>query len=293
MIARAPAPGADGVPSGEPAPATASIGAGLVVRRGHGSVTHALHAHESLQAMLVEHGRVELVVRGTPHTAEPGHVVLVESWEPHAVRALPGGATVVMVLVAPDVLAEAASARDRRDLPTVFPMAIRRDAALRRALRTVADLHEARATRLAVDEAVVTAVAGLVRMATGAADADAPGPARGTGAAAVGRALEYLRARAAENVSLDELAAAAHLSKYHLAREFTRRVGRSPHAYQLHVRLGRARQLLVEGRSSAEVALALGFADQSHFTLAFRRAFGVPPGRFVRALVPSPLRRSA
>jgi AraC-like DNA-binding protein/mannose-6-phosphate isomerase-like protein (cupin superfamily) len=260
-------------PSGEP---------GVTVRRGHGRVSHPLHAHEALQVVLVEHGRAEFVVRGTPHAAEPGDVILVESWEPHAVRALPGGASVVMALVAPAVLAAAAPHEERSADVAVFPLAVRRDPALRRALRAVADLQEAGAARLAIDGAVVAAVAALVGVAAGAADV--PGPTRGTSAAAVTRAVEHLRAHAREDVSLDDLAAAAHLSKYHLAREFTRRVGRPPHAYQLHVRLGQARHLLVAGRSSAEVAQTLGFADQSHFTLAFRRAFGVTPGRFVRAL---------
>lgn len=263
---------------------------GLVVRRGHGSVTHPLHAHEALQAVLVEHGRVEFVVRGTPHAAEPGDVVLVESWEPHAVRALPGGASVVMALVAPAILGEVAPSEGQSAHPAVFPLAVRRDAALRRAIRAVADLQEARDARLAVDSAVVAAVLALVRVAAGAADA--PGLGRGTAAAAVGRAVEYLRAHADEDVSLDDLAAAAHLSKYHLAREFTRRVGRPPHAYQLHARLGQARRLLIAGRPSAEVALTLGFADQSHFTLAFRRAFGLPPGRFVRDFGPHRRRRT-
>lgn len=274
-----------------PFPAAArSGGAGVLVRRGHGTVSHSLHAHEALQAVLVEHGRAEFVVRGMPHAAQPGDVILVESWEPHAVRALPGGASVVMALIAPAILAAAAPrGRPSGDL-AVFPLAVRRDPALRRALRAVADRQEARAARLAVDDAVVAAVAALIGVAASAADA--PGPTRGTSAAAVARAVDYLRAHAREDVSLDDLAAAAHLSKYHLAREFTRRVGRPPHAYHLHVRLAQSRHLLIADRSSAEVAQTLGFADQSHFTLAFRRAFGVTPGRFVRALGPRRHRRA-
>lgn len=277
------------VPSPFPA-AARSAGDGVLVRRGHGSVSHPLHAHEAVQAVLVEHGRAEFVLRGMSHAAEPGDVLLVESWEPHAVRALPGGASVVVALVAPAVLAAAAPRGGRSAVPAVFPLAVRRDPALRRALRAVADRQEARAARLAVDGAVVAAVMALVGVAAGAADA--PQSTRGTGAAAVTRAIEYLQAHAREDVSLDALAAAAHLSKYHLAREFTRRVGRPPHAYHLHVRLGQARHLLVAGQSSAEVAQTLGFADQSHFTLAFRRAFGVTPGRFVRTLGPRRHRRA-
>jgi AraC-like DNA-binding protein len=45
-------------------------------------------------------------------------------------------------------------------------------------------------------------------------------------------------------------------------------------------RVERARRLLLDGRSPAEVATATGFYDQSHLTRHFRRLVGVPPGRF-------------
>jgi AraC-like DNA-binding protein len=48
-------------------------------------------------------------------------------------------------------------------------------------------------------------------------------------------------------------------------------------------RLQRARRLLLQGVSLAEAAFACGFADQSHLTRQFRRAYGVTPGRW-RAL---------
>lgn len=47
--------------------------------------------------------------------------------------------------------------------------------------------------------------------------------------------------------------------------------------------LERARELLVEGRGTAAVALDAGFSDQAHFTRRFRAAYGVAPGRY-RAL---------
>jgi AraC-like DNA-binding protein len=40
--------------------------------------------------------------------------------------------------------------------------------------------------------------------------------------------------------------------------------------------------MLAAGRAAADVALAVGFADQSHMTRQFSRAFGVPPARWLR-----------
>ncbi|MBU1002866.1 MAG: AraC family transcriptional regulator [Proteobacteria bacterium] len=82
--------------------------------------------------------------------------------------------------------------------------------------------------------------------------------------------------------SLDELAAMACLSKFHFQRLFVDQAGLSPADYQLQCRISRALDMIASGMPLAEAGLACGFADQSHFTRAFRRAVGVPPGRFLR-----------
>jgi AraC-like DNA-binding protein len=48
----------------------------------------------------------------------------------------------------------------------------------------------------------------------------------------------------------------------------------------------RARELLAAGEPPSAVAWATGFADQSHLTRHFRRAIGVPPGRYQALLAP-------
>ncbi|HXU72847.1 MAG TPA: AraC family transcriptional regulator [Polyangia bacterium] len=94
----------------------------------------------------------------------------------------------------------------------------------------------------------------------------------------VRHAREYLHAHVHGTVSLEDLASAVSASKYHLVHAFHRAVGMPPHRYHLLLRLGRARELLAEGVSQADVAIALGFSDQSHLSRAFKRAFGITPG---------------
>lgn len=119
------------------------------------------------------------------------------------------------------------------------------------------------------------------RHATQRADAPAPG----TEPVAVHRARAYLDAHAAEEVSLSDLGALVGLSPLYLARSFRKAIGVPPHAYQILKRIEAASALLRQGGAPADVALSCGFADQSHMTRQFRRAHGVTPGAFRRALV--------
>lgn len=92
---------------------------------------------------------------------------------------------------------------------------------------------------------------------------------------------DYVEAHLGENVSLDDLAAAVALSRFHFARMFRQSVGTSPHEFVLEQRLARARAML--SRTNAplpDVAASCGFADQSHMNRVFRKRVGQTPGQF-------------
>ncbi|HEV2612200.1 MAG TPA: AraC family transcriptional regulator [Noviherbaspirillum sp.] len=96
-----------------------------------------------------------------------------------------------------------------------------------------------------------------------------------------------MQARMAEDLTqaltLSELAATVGLSPFHAARLFSAAVGMPPHAWRNQLRLNRALGLLRQGTAVAEVAAATGFADQSHFTRHFKRAYGASPGHWQAA----------
>jgi len=100
---------------------------------------------------------------------------------------------------------------------------------------------------------------------------------------AVSDALAFIHANYARELSLADIAAAVHLSPFHLARLFKQSLGESPHQYLIQVRVHSARWLLSAGsgeQSLAELASAVGFADQSHLTRHFKRVTGLTPRQF-------------
>jgi len=98
--------------------------------------------------------------------------------------------------------------------------------------------------------------------------------------ATIRRVRHFIDENYAEPISLTELGRLADLNPFHLHAAFRRETGMPPHAYQIQVRVNRAKEFLRQRRQLSEVALASGFADQSHFTRHFRRLVGVTPGCF-------------
>lgn len=80
---------------------------------------------------------------------------------------------------------------------------------------------------------------------------------------------------------LDDLASLTGRSRFHFSRLFKSSTGMTPHQYVIRRRVERARELLRAGAEIVEVAVAVGFASQSHLTFHIRRAFGCTPGQLV------------
>lgn len=95
----------------------------------------------------------------------------------------------------------------------------------------------------------------------------------------------WIEHRLDEPLTLDAIARQAGLSPYHFSRLFTARMGCSVMAHVRGRRLARAAHRLVEdpGLALVDLAFDCGFESQEAFTRAFKRMFGVAPGRFRRA----------
>jgi AraC family transcriptional regulator len=97
----------------------------------------------------------------------------------------------------------------------------------------------------------------------------------------LGRILERLSVEYAENLSLDDLSREAGVHPVHVSRVFRRCVGEGIGEYVRRLRIRDACEQILDAETSiAALSVGLGFADQSHFTRAFRRVTGITPARF-------------
>jgi AraC family transcriptional regulator len=97
------------------------------------------------------------------------------------------------------------------------------------------------------------------------------------------RALDYIEANLGSKMAIEEMANVVALSKSHFSRAFKRRLGSSPMAYVAVRRVERAKLMMTSTRHGlTEIALACGFADQSHLNRYFRRVVGMSPGLWRR-----------
>jgi AraC-like DNA-binding protein len=102
------------------------------------------------------------------------------------------------------------------------------------------------------------------------------------------RARDLADARYAEPLGVEDMAAAAGLSKAHFSREFRRTFGESPYVYLLTRRLERAAALLRNtDHSVAEICLEVGLQGVGSFTTSFKRMYGVTPTAYRAAKPPA------
>ncbi|MFM0340501.1 helix-turn-helix domain-containing protein [Paraburkholderia fungorum] len=92
------------------------------------------------------------------------------------------------------------------------------------------------------------------------------------------RVTDYIRANLAADLAISELATHAGLSSFHFARVFRHETGETPHQFVTRLRLEEAARLLrATDQTVLHIALAVGFENASHFSVQFKRGYGVTP----------------
>lgn len=235
------------------------------------------HTHEGLAVGVIRHGVESFSCMGTGYYAVENQIIVFNPDEVHTGEAADeDGWEFRMFYFDSELLRTAASlASGRRvDLPA-FGVPVIKDPDLALQICHLHAVLEAETSRLTRQELFLMTFAELARRH---ADVKLPEPSRGRERDAVRKVREYLEANTQRNVALDDLAQLSGLSPYHLVRVFRQEVGLSPHAYFEQVRVHRARRLLKEGALITNVALELGFTDQSHLHRHFKKLTGVTPG---------------
>ena len=104
-------------------------------------------------------------------------------------------------------------------------------------------------------------------------------PIRGLASWQARRVIDHVLAHLDMPIRVEDLAGVTRLSTSHFSRAFKLSFHVSPHAYVIALRLARARALMLESdEQMSQIAAACGFADQAHFSRAFRRKTGCAPG---------------
>jgi AraC family transcriptional regulator len=99
------------------------------------------------------------------------------------------------------------------------------------------------------------------------------------------RALAYIEANLGSKIAIGAVADFVALSKSHFARAFKQSLGSSPMSYVATRRVERAKLMMTSSRERlSDIALACGFADQSHLNRYFRRIVGISPGIWRRSV---------
>lgn len=227
---------------------------------------------------LVTRGGFEFWYRRRAWRHPAGACKLKEPGEIHRDLRVLAPVSGVSLALAPSLMARAAAALELR-APFHFRRVVVADDPVlwQRGLGLAAALGAPVRDRLACESRLVETVTAML-----AGHAEQPLPADPT-ELPLHRAREYLEAHLAEPVSIGALAAAVGQDPFRLIRSFRRTVGVPPYAYLTHLRVARARGLLARGTPPAEVALAVGFCDQSQLNRHFTRRVGVSPGRYARA----------
>jgi len=129
-------------------------------------------------------------------------------------------------------------------------------------------------------EGITTALTALL---FGQTRSDTRGRPSGLSTAQLKRVLDYFHEHLSSDISLESVALLTGLSQSQFARAFRASIGVSPYRWFLNARVKHAQTLLLSGTLRlADIAVRLGFTDQSHFTKAFRRATATTPGEWRR-----------
>ncbi|NLU65678.1 AraC family transcriptional regulator [Streptomyces sp. HNM0574] len=216
---------------------------------------------------------------GGVHSAGPGGLALINPDTPHTGRAgTPGGWRYDVLYPEPELVAEVAAETTAVRGTAGFAAPVVHDPETAR-LVTGVHLAAERGQSLAADSLLRLAVARLLHRHGG------PLPERtvaSAGARRAARARAILQERMTRPPTLERLAAEVGCAPFALLRAYRETYGMPPHAWLTDARVHRARELLERGLPPAEVAAAVGLADQPHLNRHFSRIVGVPPGAYQR-----------
>jgi AraC-like DNA-binding protein len=258
---------------------TGPVGGVELLRAWFAGEAYEKHRHDTYAIGLTDCGVQVFDYRGAVQASTPGQVVVLYPDEVHDGRAgTEDGFGYRIIYAEPSHLSEALQVLCGRPCPLPFVSEpVSTNAKLSQAIQGA---FQSPLEALAVDSLMIDLAEGLM---AGERGGGRPVASPRVDVPVIERARQFLDAERTRVVHSTELESITGLTRYDLARQFKVMCGTSPYRYLLMRRLEFARQRMHRERPLVEVACEAGFADQAHFTRAFKAAFGLTPARY-RAL---------
>lgn len=252
-------------------PAPRAAGMERIEARFHGNAFD-LHRHDTYAIGVTLYGVQRFRYRGQTHRSLPGQIIILHPDELHDGGAgTEDGLRYRMLYLEPSLMLDCLGGGS---LPFVGN-AVVTDRDLRATLLSALGPLDQQLDELFVVDFMTQLMQSLARHAGQPAK-----PVAKTAWRAASLARDYLEENVARIVRSDELEAITGLDRYALSRHFRATFSTSPHRFLLMRRLQRARRMIEADEPLAQIAIAAGFSDQSHFNRHFKKAFGVTPGRW-------------
>jgi AraC-like DNA-binding protein len=251
------------------------VGAGAAgierVEARFGGPAFSLHRHDTYALGITISGVQQFRYRGARRICLPGQLHFLHPDELHdGGPATPDGFAYRIAYVEPAVVQAALGGRP---LPFAAEPVLDPSGATAGLVALLRDIDEP------LDDLAAAAAAATVADALEAA-AGRPRAGGALDTVAVTAVREHLAAHPAAETRAADLERIAGIDRWAIARQFRRAFGTSPDRYRRMRRLALARAAIAAGGQIAAVAAETGFADQSHLTRHFTRAYGLTPGRW-------------
>jgi AraC-like DNA-binding protein len=242
--------------------------------------TYARHMHEAFSIGIVETGVGGTFYKGAIHLPQPGNLILMNPGDVHtgfSASSIP--LSYRMLYVDPQLMQRLVS--DVAAKGTVhFKQLVVRNSPVAGLIRKFHSSTELSEITLELEVLLQDALSAII---TAHGNLLTPNQRRGNEHRAIRQIKMYIEENYSQNITLEQLAILSDLNRSYLVRVFRDEVGLPPYVYLTQVRVERAKRLLIEGHPLSQVAVAVGFADQSHLTRFFKRIVGVTPGRYAKS----------
>jgi AraC-like DNA-binding protein len=243
--------------------------------------TFSKHSHEGYAINLIEQGVQKFYRSGSEHFAPTHSIILVNPDDVHTGQSATPGIWSYqgMYPLASAFTKLAADLGLGSNFAPYFPHAVVDDAQLAAELRQLYQVLN-NSTNTLLRETLLYAV--LTRLMLKHGKRRLAIKSQRQDLQHLDRVRQFIHDNLSQNISLESLAILADLSPFHLIRQFQQSYGLPPHAYQIQQRLHQAKVMLRLGHTVANVAIDLGFHDQSHLHRHFIKAMGLTPGYYAR-----------